>query len=101
MTSRVACRSSLFERFFGYLDASCRGGSFFKEERVNTKPHFKKEYSYSSSVLAWWRGFMAARFTKVFEKNEDQQLHVHVQRRRVKQEQFTHNKQPAIRQSHL
>ena len=48
---RVACRSSLFERFFGYLDASCRGGSFFKEERVNTIPHFKKEYSYSSSVL--------------------------------------------------
>jgi hypothetical protein len=35
---------------------------------------------------------MAAR---VFEKNEDQQLHV--QRQRVKEEQFTHNTQPAIR----
>ena len=41
---------------------------------------------------------MVARFTKVFEKkDEEQQLYVHVQRRRVKEETYKHNKQPAIR----
>ena len=42
---------------------------------------------------------MAARFTKVFgKKDEEQQLYVHVQRRRVnKEETYKHNKQPAIR----
>ena len=39
---------------------------------------------------------MAARFIKVIGK-KDHQLHLHVQRRRVKEEKYKHNKQPAIR----